>query len=577
MKKNVLALSIAAAVGGFGFVGGAQAMTGTLGGAGVGSNLTLSALSGIGHSLLVPYFSTQDTNATLLNIVNTDTVRGKAVKVRFRGAANSDDIFDFQVFLSPGDVWTANVVKNANGLSQLTTSDLSCTKPAKAVLNVTPFVTTRLDPSLTAAQKANGTREGYVEIFNMADIPPTASGTVADAVAATTAGQFAPAPSTSTANTLYTVIKHPAKAAPPCDGGAWTALDTNNLVWNTVTAGGNPRSFGLLPPTTGLMANWTIINTVTAAAWSGSATAIQASSAGVATTGNVVYWPQTGDAVSPAEANFYTADPLLRSDRVYNATSGVLVADTTPPVIAGYYDLPDLSTPYTVAAQSLLARDARDPLDQAYFLTNAIAVASATNEWLTNSDIKAATDWVFSMPTRRYSVALDYAAIKTTDDGRRFSDVGLPFGVLPVGYAPLSTGWFLPGNTLVTTDTLGNGSQICVKNITTAPNDREENGVSTPTAVVVSPSTPADPLSFCGEAAVLSMNNGGRAAGASKSLNASVAWKDLDVTYADGWMKINTPSQAGSGVTGLPVLGASFVRAYSATQSFGATYDHRLR
>ena len=35
--------------------------------------------------------------ATLLNLINTDTVRGKAVKVRFRGAANSDDVYDFQV------------------------------------------------------------------------------------------------------------------------------------------------------------------------------------------------------------------------------------------------------------------------------------------------------------------------------------------------------------------------------------------------------------------------------------------------------------------------------------------------
>ena len=73
--------------------------------------------SGTGHQLIVPYFNTQVGNATLFNIVNTDTVNGKAVKVRFRGASNSDDVFDFQLFLSPGDVWTANISKGPNGVA----------------------------------------------------------------------------------------------------------------------------------------------------------------------------------------------------------------------------------------------------------------------------------------------------------------------------------------------------------------------------------------------------------------------------------------------------------------------------
>ena len=104
MKKNVLALSVAALVAGF--AGGAHAVT-DLAGA-TATNLQFGN-TGTGHMLVVPYFSTQDGNSTLLSIINTDETKGKAVKVRFRGAANSDDIYDFQVFLSPGDVWTANV------------------------------------------------------------------------------------------------------------------------------------------------------------------------------------------------------------------------------------------------------------------------------------------------------------------------------------------------------------------------------------------------------------------------------------------------------------------------------------
>ena len=101
MKKSILSLAVAGA-----FVAAGSA------------NATLELQDdGIGHILLVPYFTTQNGNSTLINIVNTDTVNGKAVKVRFRGGRDSDDIFDFQLFLSPGDVWTANISQNAAGSS----------------------------------------------------------------------------------------------------------------------------------------------------------------------------------------------------------------------------------------------------------------------------------------------------------------------------------------------------------------------------------------------------------------------------------------------------------------------------
>lgn len=580
MKKNVLALSITAAL--FGLTGGAQAMTGTLGGATAASDLALNG-DGVGHILLVPYFSSQSGNATLLNLVNTDTVRAKAVKVRFRGAANSDDIFDFQVFLSPGDVWTANVSKGADGRSVLTTSDASCTKPSKATLNATPFVTARLDSTLTADQKANGTREGYIEIFTMADIPKLANAaatkdTIADTKAGVGTGD----------NPLYTVVKHVSGVA-PCTGAAWTALDGDGagggadlMTWNTVDGTQSANSYGLLPPTTGLLANWTIINTVGAAAWSGEAFAIESRAAGVAGTGNVVYWPQTGYA--PTNVNFYTADPLLRSGaaavgRVYSVDSTGLVytaaSTLLPAVTAGDYDLPDVSTPYTATATPAAAA-ATDPLLQARSVTASIAASSATNEFLTTSSISASTDWVFSMPTRRYNVAFNYAyTASATDDGRRFTDLQ--------NAGTFAQAYFSGSNTLVATSTNGNGRQVCVKGITPTAYDREETTSTSSASVVVSPSTPADPLSFCGEATVLSINNGGIIAAGTGSLKASVAVKDLDVTYREGWMKLATPSATatpggGATITGLPVLGASFVRAVGGTagQTFGAAYKHRF-
>ena len=57
-------------------------------------------------------------------------VNGKAVKVRFRSAVNSDDVFDFTVLMSPGDMWTGGIVADeATGRSKMITADTSCTLP----------------------------------------------------------------------------------------------------------------------------------------------------------------------------------------------------------------------------------------------------------------------------------------------------------------------------------------------------------------------------------------------------------------------------------------------------------------
>jgi hypothetical protein len=148
---------------------------------------------------MVPYFTTNNGNSTLMSIVNTDVTNGKAVKVRFRSAANSDDIFDFQVYMSPGDVWTAAVSQGADGRSMLTTNDKSCTLPFSVNQS---FITDRLPATADDATKAAWTREGYVEIFNMADIADTSSTT-----------------------DLFTRVKHVAGVA-PCLAGASTDLLT---------------------------------------------------------------------------------------------------------------------------------------------------------------------------------------------------------------------------------------------------------------------------------------------------------------------------------------------------------------
>ena len=502
MKKNVLALSIATAV--VGFAGSAHAI-GTIGGAATATQLTFGD-TGIGHMLLVPYFSTQNGNATLLSLVNTDTVNGKAVKVRFRGAKNSDDVFDFQVFLSPGDVWTANVSQNADGRSALTTEDNSCTRPKS--VNA-PFVLSRV-----SGAKGAETLEGYVEIFNMADVAPTSA--------------------------IYNVIKHKNGVA-PCSNidadavagttasTAWTAINTDAT--NAVLTG---APIGMAAPTTGLLANWTIINVPKSVAWSGAAAAIEAVNAGGApVAGNVVYFPQTSTALTAAQALAYTADPLMQG--------------ATPVVKGALYDLPDMSTPYVTGAGT--------PSVQAATLANAIAATAVMNEFWTDPAISAATDWVFSMPTRRYAAAVNYKAA-----GAAAGSV-VPAAVYNAGNAT----HFAVANTEMS------GDKLCVTKITNSPWDREERQPTAPDDVVISPSEPGAPTLFCGETSVLSFNNGG--ATTSGVLSANVAVKDIDVGYQDGWLKLLTP---GATATGLPVLGQAFVSAFNPAVSDGTAGNFNM-
>jgi len=555
MKKSVLASSIAAAVFG---LGATSAM------AAIGIPNSTNA----GDILFVPYYSAQGDNATLLSIVNTDTRNGKAVKVRFRGAANSDDVFDFQVFLSPTDVWTAAVKKGANGLATLTTTDASCTKPAASVINSTPFQTGRLDPTLTGDALASGTREGYIEIIGMADIPRNPGLLDAKNFGLTIPSTASTATTvSSTTNPLWTAIKHVSGVA-PCSGTAWTALDADVFLPTSSTPNVTGAALGLFPITGGLMANWSIINVVNSAAWSGQATAMaDTSNADVASSGGklTTYVSQTPTAATTTQLGA-TADPLLQvasNTTFWNVALQTLSSITTaqPVVTAGYYDFPDASTPL------LTSTTAAQQVDQ---LQANLLVGSVLGEFSVDAAIAGASDWVFAMPTRRYSVAMAYSKISATDDGRRFNK-----SVNGYDYTTASsTAVFNQFNTSV------NGRLICVAGAKPVPYSREEDTPSSTSVVVVSPSTPTGNTLYCGEASVLAFNSGT----ASNALRAQVAVTAVDATYSNGWATINTKSFAGSGSAravggtnaGLPILGGFYGRALNGAQGYGFYQEYRV-
>ena len=122
---------------------------------------------GLGQVLLYPYYTVQNNFVTAIHVVNT-TDHAKAVKVRFLEGKNSQEVLDFNLYLSPYDVWTGSVVRDATNGAKLVTADTSCTVPAIPAAGV-PFKNTAYmgDP---LANDPNRRAEGYVEIIEMAEL-----------------------------------------------------------------------------------------------------------------------------------------------------------------------------------------------------------------------------------------------------------------------------------------------------------------------------------------------------------------------------------------------------------------------
>ena len=95
MKRNSLTTAVVAGI------------AGVAGFAGLANAVDLNP-DGLGQVLIYPYYTVNKSQDTLFSVVNTTDI-GKAVKVRFLEGYNSREVLDFNLFLSPHDVWTARV------------------------------------------------------------------------------------------------------------------------------------------------------------------------------------------------------------------------------------------------------------------------------------------------------------------------------------------------------------------------------------------------------------------------------------------------------------------------------------
>ena len=144
---------------------------------------------GLGQVLLYPYYTVNNGQNTQLSVVNTTSI-AKAVKVRFLEGYNSREVLDFNLFLSPFDVWVASVfplsaVSPGSTAAAIATTDNSCTAPAftEGTINGAGYQSF-LNYAYTGIYEDTGpttldrTREGHFEMISMADLGGTVAADV---------------------------------------------------------------------------------------------------------------------------------------------------------------------------------------------------------------------------------------------------------------------------------------------------------------------------------------------------------------------------------------------------------------
>lgn len=316
---------------------------------------------GTGQALVFPYYTVQSVGNgaynTAITVVNT-TSRAKVVKVRFLEGKTSAEVLDFNLYLSPNDVWTGAVIPSsstAGAAARLVTTDVSCTSPAIAGAPASPagpgFVDFRNFFYASGAGGANlpgtgldRTREGYVEMIEMGVV----TGTTA------------------------TAVTHGASGIPP--GCA------------TVQAlGFNPFTIGtLVPPQGGLMGTGTLINVGNGLVAGYRADALEAWN----NWGNGNQFTDPGSLLPTLSSAFPPISLVMNIPYRGDATNNGL-------------DPATLASMLTTAYLSLFAVSAGTGTPGAKAVASVFMHQSVMNEYSLDAGTQSNADWVVTQPLKR--------------------------------------------------------------------------------------------------------------------------------------------------------------------------------
>jgi hypothetical protein len=294
---------------------------------------------GLGQVLIYPYYTVNAGFGTLLSVVNT-TPNGKALKLRFHEGRNGRSVFDLNVYLSPFDVWVAQVYSSGdeNSGASIATNDHSCVMPA-FLLPVDPGSgpprANFSDASFSGANADGGpvgaarTREGFFDVIEMGEVTDAAQHTL-------------------------TAITHDASGAPASCEQIHAAWSAPGGYW------GQNAQTDLAPPGGGLYGAESIINVAEGLMYTIDATAIDGFS-------NVIQHTGPGDA----------APDLDTASANASASFSAFVAVDDRSIEAQFAKPED-------AVSALLMADA------------------LYNEYVVDPGLAAATDWIVTLPTKRF-------------------------------------------------------------------------------------------------------------------------------------------------------------------------------
>ncbi|WP_041523952.1 hypothetical protein [Gilvimarinus agarilyticus] len=488
---------------------------------------------GLGQVLIFPYYTVNGGNFTNINLVNT-TGEAKAVKVRFLEGENSQEVLDFNLYLSAYDHWSGAVAMSENAddgsipwstgdgefPARIITNDTSCTAPAidadgedfrnfaYAVDNsgANPVDSSDTNKSLSR------TREGYVEVIEMGEI-----GNVAD-----------PDGDPSTDDAF-----NPASAVTHVDGVP-RSCDLVRNAWNDGGVWDQDPTVGVVAPTGGLYGYASIID--------------------VAEGTNASY-----DAIAVGDF----------SDTQLNQDTGSVFPSLTqalPFSDVFYYD--DVAGQGEIAANNFTA-NSPDTISSLFMRD------TLSNDYVLDEAIAANTDWVVTMPTKRFYVN----GFTQTNDNGTPGDTSDDFEE-PIAMAPFNSPW--------------DGSTAC-EHIDIEYWDREEGY---PTAPVVpgeidfSPLPPQvtvvpDGFNFCTEVSIMTFN-GGSVLDSSANLTYGL---NLEDGYEHGWARIDLTNAVPPGgnaadydareitgdvntFTGLPVVGFAVQKYENGTLEGGVLSNY---
>jgi len=540
MKRNTLTTAVLAG------------LTGVAGMAGVANAVNVNP-DGLGQVLLFPYYSARGGNDTFVHITNTSE-RGKAVKIRFIEALNSREVLDFNIYMSPFDVWTAAITATDEGGAKMITRDTTCTVPyifgdfdGEQEFLTFEFTGDKADGGPTGVER---TASGYIEVIEMGTLLPVPAeepGLGDEGIVAWATKHVAGVPRNCGAHVLAWTDFQGGDSPLP-----WSWLETPNFGFDTE-----------LGASGGLFGSASIINVADGTMFSYDATAID----GFFAQGDM-------DHVNPGDL-----EPDLRS-----GTSAISNVFVNGDVVS--HDWDEVGTLQAVNA--------------------VLTQRQIFNEYITDPEIGARTEWVMTFPTKRFH----------TDVAGGFTDEVIP---------PFTSTWTNPeagvspaceafAFTTPTTDEeyfATDGSRAF---------DREEGpGVTPeddpdPIPPVVSPRPPADdpdPIEpdvflLCREANVVRFALGeDEIPSASEILKepwregTGLGFSNFALPFDAGWVRfdlgvigvsddirttltgINTATGATEALEGLPVVGFAVTTytngqlASGALANYGGTFSHR--